>query len=81
MQADPNGAEVNSERRNVRKKNFLFQTAISRELSDWDTKSGSQIEDFCENLILRPFLSKSLHPGVQEKKKKALGQICPTPVL
>ena len=36
-------------------------------------KSGSQIEDFCKNLILSPFLSKSLHPGVQEKKEKAWG--------
>ena len=56
-----------------------FQTAISREESDWDTKSGSQIEDFCENLILSTFLSKSLPPGVQEKKGKGLGAILPPP--
>ena len=52
------------------KEKTFFQTAISRELSDWGTKSGSQIEDFCENLILSPSLSKSIHPGVREKKKK-----------
>ena len=64
----PLSAEIASERRNVRKKLF-FQTAISRELSDWDAKNGSQIEDFCQNLFLSPFLSKSLHTGVQEKGK------------
>ena len=38
---DPsNGAKVVSERRNVRKK-LYFQTAISLELSDGDTKRGS----------------------------------------
>ena len=43
--------KVASERRNVR---IFFQTAISRELSDRDTKSGSEIENFYENLIFSP---------------------------
>ena len=44
-----------------------------------ETKSGSQIEDFRENLILSPFLSKSLHPRVQEKGKN-WGADLPHPV-
>ena len=36
-------------------------------------KSGSQSDNFCENLILCPFLSNSLHPGVQEKMKMLWG--------
>ena len=58
------------------RKEHLFQTAISRKQSDLDTWIGSLSEDFWENLILGPFLSKSLPPGVQEK---AWGQICPPP--
>ena len=42
----------------VYEKNF-FQRAISRKITERDTKSGSKIEDFCENLIVSPFLSKS----------------------
>ena len=42
-------------------------------------KVGLKFKVFCKNLILSPFLSKSLHPGVQEKKEKAWGQIRPTP--
>ena len=61
-----------------KKKNF-FQTAISRELSDRDTKSGSEIEDFSENLIVSPFLSKSIPTGVQEKREKLGGRCAPPP--
>ena len=32
---------------------------------------------FYENLIVSPFLNKSLPPGVQAKRKKLWGQICP----
>ena len=38
--------------------------AIFRELSDQNTRS------FYKNLNVNPFLSKSLSPGVQEKRKK-----------
>ena len=34
---------------------------------------------FYENLIVSPFLNKSLPPGVQAKRKKLWGQICPPP--
>ena len=49
---------------------IFFKTAISWELSDRDTKSGSLIDDFFENLIESSFLSKSLPPGVKENRKK-----------
>ena len=58
---------------------LAFQTAISHQYpivnpiqsnpSDQDTKSRCEIKDFSENLIVSPFLSKSLPPGVQEKGK------------
>ena len=48
---------------------FFFETAISEELSDRDTKSGSEIEDFYENIFVSP-LSRSLPPEVQEKRSK-----------
>ena len=32
---------------------------------------------FYENLIVSPFLNKSLPPGVQAKRKKLWRQICP----
>ena len=47
-------------------KGFL---AITPELSDLDTK----------NLIVSPFLSKSLPPGVKEKRKKLGGRSPPAP--
>ena len=46
-----------------------YKWCQSWELSDRDTKSGSQIEDFCENFIVSPFLGKSLPAGVQEKRQ------------
>ena len=64
-----NGAKVASERRNAR----FFPTAISQEQRDQDTK----IEDFCENLIVSTFLSKSLPAGVQEKRKVFGGSSAP----
>ena len=60
--------------------NFFLQTAISRDLRDLDTNSGSEIEDFCENLIVIPFLSKSLPPGGQEKVKMLGGRSAPPPL-
>ena len=77
-----NGAKVASERRNVRKKLFFFkQLCISREQSDRDTKSGPLIEDFCENLTVSPLLSKSLPPGIQEKRKKLGDRSAPPQAL
>ena len=35
-------------------------------------KVGLKLNIICKNLILSQFLSKSLLPGVQEKKEKAL---------
>ena len=67
-----NGGSTSPHRLQSRKRH-LFQTAIFRELSDWDTEAGSNWVIYWENLILGPFLSKSLPPGVQEK---LWGQIC-----
>ena len=54
-----------------KKETFFFkQLHISWELSDWDTKTESEIEDFCESLIVSLFLSK-------RSGKKTWGQICP----
>ena len=55
------------------------QTAISQEPSDGDTYGGSQIEEFCKNTNINPFLSQSLHPVTLEKSKLLGGRYTPLP--